>query len=77
METQQQDGNTATSTTQRDCAIQHSTETSLMADFELAADFFLQRPAFAAPEEEVYYDGVENPESQVNWDFVVPEDILV
>lgn len=57
--------------------VQHSTETSVMADFELAAVFFLQRPAFAAPEKEVYYDGVVNPESQVNWDFVVPEDISV
>jgi hypothetical protein len=52
-------------------------ETSVMADFELVGVFFLQRPGFAAPEEEVYYDDVVNPESQVNWDFVVPEDILV
>ena len=57
--------------------VQHSTETSVMADFELATVFFLQCPAFAAPEEEVYYKGVVNPESQVNWDFVVPEDISV
>jgi hypothetical protein len=48
-----------------------------MADFELAAVFFLQCPAFTAPEEEVYYDGVVKLESQVNWDFVVPEDISV
>jgi hypothetical protein len=48
-----------------------------MADFELAAVFFLQHPAFPAPEEEVFYDGVVNPESQVNWDFVVSEDISV
>jgi hypothetical protein len=48
-----------------------------MADFEFAADFFSQCPAFAAPEEEVYYNGVVKSESQVNWDFDVPEGVLV
>ena len=49
----------------------------MVADFKFAAVFFFDRPAFAAPEEEVYYDGVVNSKSQVSWDFVVSEDISV
>ena len=48
-----------------------------MADFEFAAVFFFQCPAFAAPEEEVYYDGVVDPKPQFDWDFVVSEYIFV
>ena len=48
-----------------------------MADFEFAAVFFFEGPAFAAPEEEVYYDGVVDPKPQFDWDFVVSEYIFV
>ena len=49
----------------------------MVTDFEFATIFFFEGPAFAAPEEEVDYDGVVEPKSQVGWDFVVSEYVSV